>query len=102
MGHVIKLGFDARFAALAAALLLIELAIARFVHDAGISLFAFAVELGQYFDLVTMLGLQHNRLARIIIGTTFDVRDLLAYAVGGLLVLAVDAWRKARSTITER
>jgi glycopeptide antibiotics resistance protein len=57
----------------------------------GVLLFAFAIELGQYFDLVRVLGLQHNRLARTVIGTTFDVRDLLACALGIALVLGVEA-----------
>jgi len=57
----------------------------------GVLLFAFAIELGQYFNLVRALGLQHNRLAHRVIGTRFDVRDLLAYTAGIALLLAVDA-----------
>src|SRR5262245_38476022 len=41
--------------------------------------FSFAVEIGQYFNLISILGLQHCRLARTIIGTTFDYHDLIAY-----------------------
>src|SRR5262245_2686130 len=53
-------------------------------------LFCFAVEIGQYFNLVSILGLQHLKLANTMIGTTFDFRDLLAYTAGILLVFI---WR---------
>ena len=130
----VKLTFAPSFAALALALLLVELAIAAFVHDGfvrpflgdllvvvlifavcrtflrvdhrhlalGVLSFAFAIELGQYFNLVQVLGLQHHRLARIVIGTTFDLQDLLAYGTGIALILAVDAlWtRRSRSATT--
>jgi Protein of unknown function (DUF2809) len=52
-------------------------------------IFSFAVEIGQYFDLVSILGLQHIGLARTIIGTTFDVHDLLAYSAGVLLIFII-------------
>jgi hypothetical protein len=52
-------------------------------------IFSFAVEIGQYFDLISILGLQHCRLARTVIGTTFDYHDLLAYSAGVLLILVI-------------
>lgn len=54
----------------------------------GVLIFAWAVEMGQYFDLVGILGLQENRVARVVIGSTFDVMDLLAYTVGAGLLMA--------------
>ena len=53
----------------------------------AVLIFAFAVEFAQYFDLVEKLGLEHNRMARIVIGSTFDLLDLLAYLTGGILIL---------------
>lgn len=50
-------------------------------------LFAFSIEIAQAFSLVRLLGLQDNMLARIVIGTTFDWKDLLAYTVGAALIL---------------
>ena len=47
-------------------------------------LFCCAVEIGQYFNLVALLGLQHSRFARILIGTHFDPLDLLAYSAAAL------------------
>lgn len=55
-----------------------------------IYLFAVAVELMQYINLVTILGLENNRLARIIIGSTFDWMDILCYGVGAILLLGGD------------
>lgn len=48
--------------------------------------FALAVEILQYFHLGRLLGLEHNRLAMIILGSTFDVGDILCYFTGCLLV----------------
>lgn len=52
-------------------------------------LFSFAVEIGQYFNLISILGLQHSALARIIIGVTFDFHDLLAYSAGAMLICVI-------------
>lgn len=57
--------------------------------------FSFAVEIGQYFKLVTVLGLQDNKLARIVIGTSFSWWDLLCYVIGfGFLFLLDKDLRK--------
>lgn len=55
-------------------------------------LFAFAVEIGQYFQLVKLLGLNHSELARTVIGTGFDWGDLVAYTLGILVVLAIEKY----------
>lgn len=51
-----------------------------------IFLFAALVELLQYFRLVEQLGLQNNTFLRIVIGSTFDIKDILCYAVGCALL----------------
>ena len=48
-------------------------------------LFAAAVEIGQYFDFVTLLGLGNINFFRILLGSTFSVADLICYAAGCLL-----------------
>ena len=53
----------------------------------AVLLFSFAVEIGQYFRLAELLGLMDCKVARIVIGSTFDAKDLLAYAIGAALVL---------------
>jgi hypothetical protein len=115
--------FRPSYALATIAVLGIEIAIARFVHDdfvrpdlgdslavvglylalravtplgvaAGVAIafaFACAIEVGQFFHLVDLLGLGANRLARIVLGTTFVLTDFVAYAGGALGVLAVEA-----------
>ena len=51
----------------------------------GVLLFATLVETGQYFHLADRLGVGHIPLARILIGSTFDPKDLLAYLAGTLI-----------------
>jgi hypothetical protein len=60
-------------------------------------IFSFAVEIGQYFNLISILGLQHLELARTIVGTTFDFRDLIAYSAGILLIFIIGLLAKYRS-----
>ncbi len=45
-------------------------------------LFAAAVEIAQYFDLVARLGLADNRFLSTLFGRTFSLGDILCYAVG--------------------
>ena len=59
----------------------------------SVLLFAYTLETMQYFKLVQLLGLQHSKLARIVIGTAFEWLDLLAYTLGILLVLWVENLR---------
>ena len=47
-----------------------------------IFIFAVAVEVLQLLKIVEVLGLQDNRLMSTIIGTSFDIRDILCYFVG--------------------
>jgi len=44
--------------------------------------FAAYVEIGQYFDLVALLGLTDNKIISIALGRTFSWMDLVCYAVG--------------------
>lgn len=51
-----------------------------------VTLFAVAVEISQYFNLVKLLGLEKYSLAHIILGSVFDWKDILCYVAGGLLL----------------
>ena len=57
----------------------------------GVLAFAVLVEVGQYFGLVYLLGLGHIEFFRILIGTGFSWWDMLCYAVGCILFVAVDS-----------
>ena len=61
-----------------------------------IFIFATLVEIGQYFGLVYLLGLGHSQLARIVIGVTFDVWDIVMYFVGGVIILGYEKIRENR------
>ena len=56
----------------------------------GVLIFAYATEIMQYFHVVTLLGLQHSRIARIIIGTSFSWEDIFAYTAGIIIVLIAE------------
>lgn len=48
-------------------------------------IFSTIVELVQAINIVGLLGLQDNRFFRILIGTTFDIKDIVCYATGCIL-----------------
>jgi len=52
--------------------------------------FAFLIETMQYFKLVNLLGLQHSRLANVVIGNSFSWGDMLAYIAGIAIVLVTE------------
>lgn len=62
-------------------------------------IFAVFVEILQYFKLVKVLGLSNNTFARIILGSTFDVKDILCYAAGSLILLISAKFIKYRKHI---
>ena len=45
-------------------------------------LFAAGVEVSQYFRIVEVLGLSDNRILSVVIGSVFDVKDIVCYGVG--------------------
>lgn len=48
-------------------------------------LFALAVEVAQYLDFVSLLGLGNIAFFRILLGTSFSFIDIICYAVGCVL-----------------
>jgi len=59
----------------------------------GVLTFSYAVEISQYFHLIKVLGLQHSRVASLILGSSFSFSDLLCYTLGILLVLLIEKIR---------
>lgn len=47
-----------------------------------IFLFAAGVEVLQYFRIAEVLGLSDNRVLSVVIGSVFDVKDIVCYGVG--------------------
>lgn len=58
-----------------------------------IFIFAAGVEVLQYFKLIKLLGLEGNRLAKIILGSTFDIGDIICYFVGCLILSGYEVYR---------
>lgn len=56
----------------------------------AVLLFAYAIEILQFFHIINLLGLQHNVWARVVIGTDFEWIDLFAYTFGVLTIIVCD------------
>lgn len=59
-------------------------------------LFAAAVEVAQFFDIVRLLGLENIGFLSIIIGRTFSFADIICYAVGSALFFLLEMVEKRR------
>ncbi|HVX52683.1 MAG TPA: DUF2809 domain-containing protein [Chitinophagaceae bacterium] len=53
-------------------------------------LFAYAVEVSQYFKLVVVLGLKNSAAARIILGDSFSWTDMLMYTLGIAITATIE------------
>ena len=61
----------------------------------AVLLFSYAVEISQYFHIINKLGLQHSKIASIIMGTTFGRTDLAIYTAGiGVVIFGESLWSK--------
>jgi hypothetical protein len=59
-------------------------------------LFSFAIETAQYFNMVEKLGLQHYKIAKVVLGNSFAWMDLLAYVLGILAVISIEKFTLKR------
>lgn len=58
-----------------------------------IFLFAVAVEILQGIHIVNILGVADNRFLRTLIGDSFDIKDILCYGVGCILLWLYESKR---------
>ena len=65
-----------------------------FTTAIAVLLFAYLIEILQYLNFATILGLQHSILANVILGNLFEWIDLLAYTLGIAVVLVFERHRK--------
>lgn len=49
-------------------------------------LFACVIEIGQYFNIISILHMENFKFARIIIGATFDFKDIFSYLIGTIFI----------------
>ncbi|MBP3697681.1 MAG: DUF2809 domain-containing protein [Clostridia bacterium] len=54
------------------------------------SVFAAGIELLQLFDFVDVIGLSGSRFFSILLGRTFDIKDIICYVIGGLIFFAAE------------
>ena len=59
-------------------------------------IFAASVEILQLFHIVDILGLGDNRFFRVLIGSVFDIKDVLCYAVGCLILSGYEFYRSKK------
>ena len=57
---------------------------------AHVFLFACLIEVGQYFNLVSVLHMENIKVARIIIGSTFDLKDIFCYLLGTIMIFVYE------------
>ena len=50
--------------------------------------FAIIIEILQYFKIVDLLQI-HNKILRIVIGSTYDIKDIFCYIIGGILTFFI-------------
>ncbi len=52
--------------------------------------FAFFIEFLQLANILETLNLQNNHLIKLILGSTFQISDLVAYTLGTITILAIE------------
>ena len=58
-------------------------------------IFAAGVELLQLANIVEILGVADNKFLKILIGSVFDIKDIVCYAVG-CVILCMYEWVRGR------
>ena len=51
---------------------------------------SFLVEFLQLFQLLKFLHLEHNQVAKLVLGSTFQISDLIAYTIGIIVILIME------------
>jgi hypothetical protein len=64
-----------------------------------IYLFVFAtiVEIAQYYRIVDILHLRSNKILSAIIGTSFDIKDILCYLIGAVILVIWEIIEKRKT-----
>jgi hypothetical protein len=56
----------------------------------AVLILAFGIEFIQLTNLLEILNLQDKHILKIIVGTTFEVSDLVAYTLGIITILGIE------------
>jgi len=65
----------------------------------GVLLFSCAIEITQYFHLTRHLGWENSALARIALGSSFSLVDILLYTIGCAVIIIVENIRPAGNRV---
>ena len=65
----------------------------------AVLLFSYLIEIMQYFHILKVLGFENSRLASVILGTSFEWTDMLAYTLGIIFVFIIESKNKAQSAV---
>lgn len=50
-------------------------------------IFAAFIEIMQFFNIVEMMDLQDSKILSVIIGSTFDMKDIICYFIGSIILM---------------
>ena len=64
-----------------------------------IFIFAVAVEILQWFHIADILGVADNRFLSTLIGGVFDMKDILCYGVGCILLEGYEYLKKTKRSV---
>ncbi len=67
----------------------------------GVLIFAYLVEWSQYLKLIKVLGWQQYRLAHLILGSSFEWIDMIAYTLGFFVILLFEKFVNGKSILSE-
>lgn len=59
-------------------------------------IFATGIEILQYFEIVKIFGWEDNTFLRVLLGSVFDVKDIVCYAVGCMALGGYEIWLVGR------
>lgn len=65
----------------------------------AVLVFSWLMETLQYLQIIRILGLEDNAVARTIIGTTFSWADIVAYTLGIVLVVGMEGVMNKRHAL---
>lgn len=76
----------------------IRIFIPEHVHSLPYILFGFAIliEILQYLHFARLFDFLNSKVLRIVLGSTFDIKDILCYAIGTIIIVSIHHIIKTR------
>ncbi|MFD1631781.1 DUF2809 domain-containing protein [Pseudopedobacter beijingensis] len=62
----------------------------------AVLLFAYSIEILQYFNIVRLIGLSDSKIANIVIGNHFSWIDIFAYTLGVFILLFSENLKRSK------